>query len=88
MYKIYYTADAKKDYKKISQSHLRDKIKILLEHLSEDPFFSPPPCKKLRGMYKGMYSRRINHQHRLFYMVSEHEKTIKILRMWTHYGEN
>ena len=33
----------------------------------------------------GMYSRRINVQHRLVYQVFEKEKTVRILAMWTHY---
>ncbi|WP_103237986.1 type II toxin-antitoxin system YoeB family toxin [Acetatifactor muris] len=44
----------------------------------------------------GAYSRRINIQHRLVYQVYEepiaidkitYDGTVKILRMWTHYGE-
>jgi len=31
------------------------------------------------------YSRRINIQHRLVYEIFEDIKTIKIIRMWTHY---
>ncbi|MBN3010470.1 type II toxin-antitoxin system YoeB family toxin, partial [Ruthenibacterium lactatiformans] len=33
----------------------------------------------------GMYSRRINRQHRIVYQVFEDEKIVKIIRMWTHY---
>ena len=29
--------------------------------------------------------RRINIQHRLVYQVIEEEKTVKVIRMWTHY---
>jgi len=31
------------------------------------------------------YSRRINIMHRLVYQVFKTERTVKILRMWTHY---
>lgn len=30
-------------------------------------------------------SRRINIQHRLVYQVLEDIKTVKVIRMWTHY---
>jgi toxin YoeB len=33
----------------------------------------------------GAYSRRINIQHRLVYQVLEEERTVRVLRMWTHY---
>jgi len=39
----------------------------------------------LVGDLAGAYSRRINIQHRLVYQIIEKQRTIKILRMWTHY---
>jgi len=43
--------------------------------------------KKLQAsnLDKSAYSRRINIQHRLVYQVFEDIKTIKIIRLWTHY---
>ena len=35
-----------------------------------------------------LYSRRINVQHRLVYEVNEETRTVRVLRMWTHYGDN
>jgi mRNA-degrading endonuclease RelE of RelBE toxin-antitoxin system len=40
--------------------------------------------EKLVGDLSGAYSRRVNIQHRLVYEVNENEKTVKIIRMWTH----
>jgi toxin YoeB len=37
------------------------------------------------GDLAGAYSRRINIQHRLVYQVYDTERTIKVIRMWTHY---
>jgi toxin YoeB len=37
------------------------------------------------GDLAGAYSRRINIQHRLVYQVLEHDRVVKILRLWTHY---
>ncbi|MDF5720365.1 MAG: type II toxin-antitoxin system YoeB family toxin [Rhizonema sp. PD37] len=37
------------------------------------------------GDLQSYYSRRINIQHRLVYQVIEEEKTVKVIRMWTHY---
>ncbi len=84
-YKLVYTKQAQKDAKKLSKSGLKEKAKILLEVLSDDPFKSPPPFEKLVGDLSGAYSRRINIQHRLVYQVLEDDKIVKVIRMWTHY---
>jgi Txe/YoeB family toxin of toxin-antitoxin system len=87
MYKIYYTREAKKDFNKITQSSLKEAGIKLLKLIETDPFQNPPPYKKLKGIYSGLYSRRISIQHRLFYEVDKDNKRVKILRMWSHYGE-
>ena len=76
---------ALKDAKKISAAGLKDKTEALLEVLAIDPLQNPPPYEKLVGDFKGAYSRRINIQHRLVYEVFRKEKTVRVLRMWTHY---
>jgi len=82
---LVYTAHARKDAKKVSAAGLRPKVEALLDILCEDPFRSPPPFEKLVGDLAGAYSRRINIQHRLVYQVTEDARTVKVLRMWTHY---
>jgi len=84
-WRIVFTRQAQKDARKIAASGLRDKAENLLNILSENPFQSPPPYEKLVGDLSGAYSRRINIQHRLVYQVFDDSKTIKIIRMWTHY---
>jgi len=85
MWRIYYTKQAQKDAKKLGSSNLKKKAEELLVIVSEDPYQNPPPYEKLVGDLSGAYSRRINIQHRLVYQVYEEEKSVKILRMWTHY---
>jgi toxin YoeB len=82
---LVYSKYALKDAKKISAAGLKDKTLTLLEILKADPFQNPPPYEKLVGDLQGAYSRRINIQHRLLYEVFRKEKTVRILRMWTHY---
>ena len=84
-WKIVYTRQAQRDARKLTFSGLRGKAETLLGILSEDPFKSPPPYEKLVGDLSGAYCRRINIQHRLVYQVLEDIKTVKIIRMWTHY---
>jgi Txe/YoeB family toxin of toxin-antitoxin system len=80
-----YSKYALKDAKKLSAAGLKDKAQVLLDLLERDPFQNPPPYEKLVGDLKGAYSGRINIQHRLVYEVFRQEKTVRILRMWTHY---
>ena len=84
-WQIVYTAQARKDAKKIAGAGLRPKVEVLLNLLREDPFRPVPPFEKLVGDLAGACSRRINIQHRLVYQVSEDARTVKVLRMWTHY---
>lgn len=82
---VVFTKQAQKDAKKIASSNLKPQAQRLLEILAKDPFQNPPPYEKLVGDLAGAYSRRINIQHRLVYQVYAAERTIKIIRMWTHY---
>ncbi len=84
-WQIVYTRQAQKDAKKLSTSGLRPKAEFLLEILKENPFKTPPPFEKLVGDLEGAYSRRINIQHRLVYQVIKESRTVKVIRMWTHY---
>lgn len=84
-WQLLYTWDAQKDTKKISRSGFKEKVQSLLSILEEDSFKSPPLYEKLIGDLSGAYSRRINIQHRLVYQVLRETRTVKILRMWTHY---
>jgi len=82
---LVYSKYALKDAKKLSAAGLKEKTQILLDTLEVDPLKNPPPYEKLVGDLKGAYSRRINIQHRLVYEIVRKEKTVRILRMWTHY---
>ncbi|WP_428770815.1 Txe/YoeB family addiction module toxin [Treponema sp. HNW] len=85
MWTIKYSKYAVKDAKKIEKCNLKQTVQNLIAILKNNPFQNPPPYEKLIGDLSGKYSRRINIQHRLVYEVFEKEKTVRILRMWTHY---
>jgi len=82
---VVYAKQALKDAKKVKASGLKDKAQALLNLLESDPFQNPPPFEKLVGDLSGAYSRRINIQHQLVYQVFEAQRTVRVLRMWTHY---
>jgi Txe/YoeB family toxin of toxin-antitoxin system len=84
-WRVVYAKQALKDAKKLLAAGLKPKTQELLELVAHDPFQSPPPYEKLVGDLEGAYSRRINIQHRLVYEVFKKEKTVRVLRMWTHY---
>ena len=86
-YEIVYSRQAQKDAKQLAKSNLKTQAEELLEILKEDPFRSPPRWEALRGNLEGLFSRRINIQHRLVYEVLEAQKTVHVLRMWTHYDQ-
>lgn len=85
MYAVVYTRTALKDIPKLRAAHLDGKVKELIALVKENPYQTPPHYEKLVGNLKGLYSRRINEQHRLVYEVFEQERTIKIVSLWSHY---
>lgn len=94
MYKSYYTKQAVKDLEKLKQAGISQKAKILVDMILQNPYQNPPRYEKLVGKLDGVYSRRINLQHRLVYQIYEkpfeengvrYEGVVKIIRMWTHY---
>ena len=84
-WRVVYTKQALKDAKKISAAGLRSKAESLLDILRKNPYQTPPPFEKLIGDLSGAYSRRINIQHRLIYQIIDDERTVKVIRMWSHY---
>ena len=94
MYKIVYYKKAVKDIEKLKSARLDKKAKTLVDLVKQNPFQNPPPYEELLGNLQGLYSCRINIQHRMIYEVNEHPFTengieydgiVKIIRMWTHY---
>ena len=85
-YKVLYSKQAVKDWEKVkSNSVLARRVRSLVDIIAENPFANPPPFEKLTGQLLGLYSRRLNIQHRLVYEIREAEKVIAIYSMWTHY---
>jgi Txe/YoeB family toxin of toxin-antitoxin system len=82
---LVFTAQAKKDAKKLASSGLKAQAQRLLDVLAVNPYQTPPRYEKLVGDLARAYSRRINIQHRLVYQVLDDAKVVKVIRMWTHY---
>lgn len=85
MYTVVFSKYAQKDKALLKQAGLDGKAKQLLNLMMENPYANPPAYEKLCGDLNKCYSRRLNRQHRIVYMVDDETRTVKILRMWTHY---
>ncbi len=86
-YIIKFSKQAEKDKSKLKSSGLDKNCKDILALMVKDPFCYPTAYEKLFGDLNGLYSRRINRQHRIVYEVDEKKHEIHILRMWTHYDK-
>ena len=82
---VVFARHAVMDARKIAAAGLKENAQSLLDVLRDDPFQNLPPFEKLVGDLEGACSRRINIQHRLVYEVFKAERTVRVLRMWTHY---
>jgi Txe/YoeB family toxin of toxin-antitoxin system len=82
---LVFTKQAQKDARKVAHSGLKPQASRILNILRKDPYQNPPLYEKLVGDLSGAYSRRINIQHRLVYQILDDIKTVKVIRMWTHY---
>jgi len=74
-----------KGRKAFEKSRSLENAEKLLDVLRANPFQNPPPYEKLVGDLEGVFSRRINIQHRLIYQPNKKEKVVRVLRMRTHY---
>jgi len=84
-WRLVYTRQARRDAKKLARSGLKPQAQRLLDILRKNPYQTPPRYERLVGDLAGACSRRINIQHRLVYQVLDDLKTVKVIRMWTHY---
>ena len=84
-WQLIFTKQAEKDARKLVRAGLAKQADKLLDILKSNPYQSYPVCEKLSGDLTLYYSRRINIQHRLVYELFRKEKTIRVLRMWSHY---
>ena len=84
-WEVVFAKQALKDAKRLVASGLKPRAEELLGVLATDPLQNPPPFEKLVGDLAGAYSRRISIQHRMVYEVFTKERTVRVLRMWTHY---
>ncbi len=71
--KVNWTLNASKDisYWKIKNKKIYDRIKLLIKDIEERPFIGLGKPEALKYSLSGLWSRRINLEHRLIYSVSD-----------------
>ena len=86
MYHLDFTDKANEDiaaHRKAGNKAVLSKLLVLLEELAEHPFTGTGKPEPLKHNLSGMWSRRINKEHRLIYEVEEN--TVFILSAKGHY---
>ena len=84
---IIYSEEAQKDidyWKKSGNKAIQKKIQKLLFAIEKDPFKGIGKPEALKHNLTGLWSRRINQEHRVVYQVLDQE-TIKIYSLKGHY---
>ena len=64
-----------------------NRIKALLADIALHPYTGIGKPEALKYSLAGMWSRRINREHRLIYTVDENRIIVHILAMHSHYGD-
>lgn len=97
MYDIRLTRQAAKDSVNIERMGLKPQTAEIIVTVRENPYEESQRFEKLKGDLKGLYSRRINRQHRFVYEILPNEEglkdadgvlyegIVKVVSMWTHY---
>lgn len=85
-YHLDFTVKANEDiaaHKKVGNKAVLNKLLVLLEELTKHPFTGTGKPEPLKHQLAGMWSRRINKEHRLIYEVEQN--TVFILSVKGHY---
>lgn len=76
---------ARKDAQRLKAAGLKSRADSILTQLERNPYYVPPPFEKLIGDLSGLFSRRINLQHRIVYMIDSTAGQVIVHRMYSHY---
>jgi toxin YoeB len=85
MKNVAFTSQAFKEYNEWFENNLEiiDRIKTLIREIDKEPFKGIGKPEPLKGNWSGYWSRRIDHEHRLVYKVTNDQ--ILIIKCKGHY---
>ena len=75
-------------WKKIGNHAIMKKITLLLRDISVHPYVGTGKPERLKYDLSGCWSRRINAEHRIVYIVREAENEVYILALRYHYDKS
>jgi Txe/YoeB family toxin of toxin-antitoxin system len=87
MIEVFWDKRFKKIYEKWSRKHLDliETFKEKLEQFSEEPFYPSLKTHSLSGVLKGLWSLKINYEHRLIFKFLDKEKEkVLLIDIGTH----
>ncbi len=87
-FKIVYLPEAIKDIEKLIKSGnqpLLRKFKKLIQELEEHPETGTGKPERLKNNLSGLWSRRINQEHRLVYAIDGEKVTVTVISTFGHY---
>ena len=87
---IVFLPQADKDlqyWKKVGDKRIMKRISSLLEDIIQHPFTSIGKPEPLKGEQYGLWSRRINDEHRIVYSVSSGKVYVYVLSLRYHYSK-
>lgn len=88
---IIYSDEAQQDikyWKKSGNQTVQKKIQELLHAIENNPYEGIGKPELLKHNLSGLWSRRINQEHRIVYKLLENRATIKIYSLRGHYNRN
>lgn len=85
MRNVVFTSLAIKEYNEWFDVNIKivTRIKLMIKDINDNPFKGIGKPEPLKGNWKGYWSRRINHEHRLVYKVTDEQ--ILIVKCKGHY---
>jgi toxin YoeB len=87
-FEIFFTEKSLKDIEKIKKTgnkKLLAKLEALLDELEEHPYSGTGKPELLKNNYAGLWSRRLNLEHRLIYSVDGKMITVTLISTFGHY---
>lgn len=71
--------------KKSGNKPILKKLKILLLEISEHPFTGTGQPEQLKHNLSGLWSRRLNREHRIVYTIDQNTIVVTIISVIGHY---
>jgi toxin YoeB len=85
MRQVAFTSTAFREYNEWFENDVKiaERIRILIREIDKEPFKGIGKPEPLKGNWAGCWSRRIDHEHRLIYKISDTQ--VLILKCKGHY---